>query len=596
MRTKRLRLYRIVLCELSGILILATLSKGQEPVSTFPYVERFDTVTTPALPAGWQTSTLRTAGGDFVSTTSSPRSAPNALLSTNSTVPQYLISPRFDFAGKAPVKLEFFLARSGTHLSGVLIEASLDDGGSFPIVLGDTLFNPGVTGYQPVSLLLPAILADQPRVRIRWRTIGGTGGTAGTLRLDDVLLTTAVTHDLGLTGLAPLFQSQPTDGQIQKFRGLQAKVRNTGRVSASGYTILFFRDVNDNAVADPHEQIHAVPGAVLSVGDSASIEAAVSVPGPGTHRWMAVVSYLPDTNPANDTAAVTVRLPAEPRSLIINEIMFDPLTGQNEWVEFFNRSPDTVDLAGWRFSDRPTAGGSINSFVMTSTSSAAPPASFIVAAAESSIFNHFPLLGSTSHARKVFILNRTSGLSFGNDGDGLVLVDHLGITIDSVSYSASWHHPDIANARGRSLERINPDLASNDPRNWSTSASLAGGTPGERNSIHTVSLPTHASLSFHPNPFSPDGDGFEDFCIIRYNLPLTTSLIRISVFDRRGRMIRTLANSELAGPSGEIIWDGLDGEQQRARIGPYIVYIEAIDGQGGIIATAKGVVVVATRL
>ena len=154
----------------------------------------------------------------------------------------------------------------------------------------------------------------------------------------------------------------------------------------------------------------------------------------------------------------------------------------------------------------------------------------------------------------------------------------------------------MAVTKGRSLERISPEIASNDRRNWSTSPSSRGGTPGQPNGIFTTSLPSAASLSISPNPFSPDGDGFQDFCIIRYNLPLTTSIIRITIFDIRGRLLRALANTELSGPHGEIVWDGLDDRGQRVRIGPYIVFIEAIDGQAGILATAKAVVVVATRL
>jgi hypothetical protein len=95
---------------------------------------------------------------------------------------------------------------------------------------------------------------------------------------------------------------------------------------------------------------------------------------------------------------------------------------------------------------------------------------------------------------------------------------------------------------------------------------------------------------------APNGDGFEDFCIIRYNLPTSTSLIRITIFDIKGRSLRTLANAELSGPRGEIVWDGLDDGKQRARIDPYILFLEAIDSQGGTIAAAKAVIVVATKL
>ena len=43
--------------------------------------------------------------------------------------------------------------------------------------------------------------------------------------------------------------------------------------------------------------------------------------------------------------------------------------------------------------------------------------------------------------------------------------------------------------------------------------------------------------------------------------------------------MRSLANGELSGAQGEIIWDGLDDTRQRARIGPYVVFVEAVDGQ-----------------
>jgi hypothetical protein len=75
-----------------------------------------------------------------------------------------------------------------------------------------------------------------------------------------------------------------------------------------------------------------------------------------------------------------------------------------------------------------------------------------------------------------------------------------------------------------------------------------------------------------------------------------TSLSCVSIFDITGLLLHTPANSELSGPQGEVIWDGLDDAKQRVRIGPYVVFIEAIDGQGGTIATARTVAVVATRL
>ncbi|HMD13890.1 MAG TPA: hypothetical protein VKI62_04645, partial [Bacteroidota bacterium] len=52
----------------------------------FPFIENFDDVTPPLLPAGWTTTTGRLSSGDFITTTSIPYSDSNAVVSTNATV------------------------------------------------------------------------------------------------------------------------------------------------------------------------------------------------------------------------------------------------------------------------------------------------------------------------------------------------------------------------------------------------------------------------------------------------------------------------------------------------------------------------------
>jgi hypothetical protein len=66
-------------------------------------------------------------------------------------------------------------------------------------------------------------------------------------------------------------------------------------------------------------------------------------------------------------ASAIVTIGAEKNSVIINEMMYDPLPGQNEWIELFPRGTAPVDLAQWKFFDRPTASG-VNSFVIMASS------------------------------------------------------------------------------------------------------------------------------------------------------------------------------------------------------------------------------------
>ncbi|HEX9614125.1 MAG TPA: lamin tail domain-containing protein, partial [Bacteroidota bacterium] len=298
-----------------------------------------------------------------------------------------------------------------------------------------------------------------------------------------------------------------------------------------------------------------------------------------------------DQRPENNADTVHVVRQFEPNDVVINEIMFEPLNGQNEWLEVVNRTEKGVDLAGWQIRDLPTPSGSTNRFTIGGSNSLLEPGGFKVLVAESTIYSLFPNIDTSS----VILFRQSGGFSFGNDGDAVILTDLSGAVIDSLVYSPSWHHPKVKDTRGRSLERIRPDLVTNDPRNWSTTADPAGGSPGIRNSIFTAGSSSTSSLSFSPNPFSPDNDGHEDYCAVRFEIPIPSSVVRIRIFDLGGRLIRTLADGETFGPQGEVIWDGMESGGRKARIGPHIVLLEA-SGADGSVFSARGVVVVAARL
>ena len=183
-----------------------------------------------------------------------------------------------------------------------------------------------------------------------------------------------------------------------------------------------------------------------------------------------------------------------------------------------------------------------------------------------------------------------------NTGELILLKDVRGNVIDSVVYDSKWHNKNIASTKNKSLERINPSLNGNDVLNWSTCVVSLGGTPGMQNSIFAENLNQSASISLNPNPFSPDNDGFEDFTVINYNLSQATSQVRIKIFDSKGRLVRTLLNNQASGQSGSVIFDGLDDDNNPLRIGIYIVFLEAINDNSGVVETLKSVVVVARKL
>ncbi len=276
----------------------------------------------------------------------------------------------------------------------------------------------------------------------------------------------------------------------------------------------------------------------------------------------------------------------ERNTFVINEIMFNPEPNNSEYIEFYNLSFDSVNVGGWKIEDE---NGNINK--LFETSFIIPPKEYFVLSADSNSITKFDL---TNYNYKN-VLN-ISSLGLVNTGEMILLKDVRGKVIDSVFYSDKWNNKNIASANGKSLERINPNLDGNDPLNWSTSVNSLGGTPGKQNSIFAENLIQSANISINPNPFSPDNDGFEDFTIINYNLSQPIAQVRIKIFDSKGRLIRNLINNQASGSSGSVVFDGLNDDGQTLRMGIYIIFLEALNDNSGVVETVKSVVVVARKL
>ena len=60
--------------------------------------------------------------------------------------------------------------------------------------------------------------------------------------------------------------------------------------------------------------------------------------------------------------------------------------------------------------------------------------------------------------------------------------------------------------------------------------------------------------------------------------------------------MRTLLNNQASGSTGSVIFDGLDDENNALRMGIYIIFLEALNDNSGIVETIKSTVVVARKL
>ena len=280
--------------------------------------------------------------------------------------------------------------------------------------------------------------------------------------------------------------------------------------------------------------------------------------------------------------------PPDPGDIIINEVMYQPIADrhsrradQGEYVEMYNRSALHLKMDKVHMHDRPDKNGGVRRMhPADSDMTTLDPGQHAVFYADTSSFFHDSRLSRAfpeADPQEALFLRMdrlTLGLST-QGGEVYIAVDGRGV-LDSLWYHPSWHNPNLPDARGISLERIDSGLPTGDRANWTSSASPHGGTPGRPNSVMMPSgISDEAGLTLSPNPFSPNGNGMDDHLVIHYNLDGPDYMILVRIFDRHGRRVRTLADGLAAGRSGKLIWDGRTDRGIMNRAGMYIVHLEA---------------------
>ncbi len=534
------------------------------PVGDMPeWVEFYNASTRAVNVEGWKISDANTKSQTVLAGTQSIIQ-PGAyfLATTDSSLQNY-------FAVSVPLFVEPFSALNNTTPDAVVL---FDSRG---VVMDSVWYTPAWGGANGKSLeRIDYEFSSTDSAN--WRSSSPTPGIENNAARKD--------FDLAITsGSAKVAENGLT---------LAATVRNNGRRTAAGFNVRFYYDAVGDSTVSPMKLVHTANGGFLAPSDSMIVHFNWQTTAKGKIPIICLVDFPGDQRISNNTIFFSGVNKFSPQSVVINEILYEPLAGYSEFIELFNRSADTVDVQGWKIMDASSSSG--NRIQFPGESLLLFPNHFLVIAADSSIFAQYPLLKATTGG---LTLVTHKDLSLSNSGDDVVLADQTNTTIDSLRFSPSWHNPSLNTSTvGRSIERINPSFGSNDKRNWSTSVAPSGATPLQTNSIFTKVVPSAASLSLSPNPFSPDNDGFEDILAITYSLPSTVSMIRVRCFDVQGRLVRTLANNEPVASSGTLLWNGLDDNNRRVRIGMYIILFEALDAAGGIDRVMKDVVVVATKL
>ncbi len=285
----------------------------------------------------------------------------------------------------------------------------------------------------------------------------------------------------------------------------------------------------------------------------------------------------PDDRPENDTLRASFTSPPIAGTLMINEVLAQPRSGECDFIEVWNGTDDAVDLADWIIETaRGTQYRCVPPLVV-------PAGAFGVLCANLSS----PSMQNVEHRART-----SPTLSISQERDLIVLGTPEGLRVDSMWYDRDYHHPRVANRDGVSLEKLNVRMRSEQPAAWSSCAATERATPGSANSI-ALSTGTPARLSVSPNVMSTDRMHEASTARISWTLPFRQSRARIDVYDESGYVRQTLCNSWFIAAEGSIAWDGLDAVGRRLEPGPYVLSILAVDAETADVVRGTCLVVVA---
>lgn len=295
--------------------------------------------------------------------------------------------------------------------------------------------------------------------------------------------------------------------------------------------------------------------------------------------------------PSTDTAFLGLTEKPAPLDIVVNEIMFNPATGNGRYVEFYNRSNKIFNWSEFfigNFSDGVDV-SPVTHFRL-----------FLPGRYE--VFSEFPnnIRNTFSNIYPERVLDNDLP-SLADDEGNLTLYwskDGATVVLDSLQYTEDWHNALYSDSdrEGVALERIDPDGPTNFAANWTSAAPTVTGMPGTPTLPNSQGKPATTPgtdlISFDRERLSPDGDGFEDYLGIQYQLPQPGFFAALSIFDSEGIPVKRLLRQELIGTEGMLRWDGDLDDGSQAKPGIYVVFLELFGLDGKTERVKKAVAVV----
>ncbi len=305
----------------------------------------------------------------------------------------------------------------------------------------------------------------------------------------------------------------------------------------------------------------------VSFGKVSGTELSLTISGISDHSGKTM-------NP--DTRSFSYSFSPEIGSILINEILFNPLSGGTDFVELVNVSEQTIPINRLKLATRDDALALKQIYPVATEKRYLKPREFLVCTKDPAILasQYFTCNPASFCAMKSFP-------SYSDDAGTVVLLNDSLNVLDEFSYSAKMHSPFLADEEGVSLERISLEMPTNDRTNWASAAASVGfATPGLPNSQAGGKTEIQDEITPEPKAFTPNGDGYNDELAIKFKFSKPGYIANVRIFDAVGRQVRFLVKNQSLAQEGNWLWDGRDESGQKLNIGVYIILVEVFDQNG----------------
>ena len=290
-----------------------------------------------------------------------------------------------------------------------------------------------------------------------------------------------------------------------------------------------------------------------------------------------IADCLGNSSSLSDTLFFALPELAQPGDLLINEILFNPVSGGVDFVEIYNPTDRVFNLADLEIANSDMA---IDETEVIDIDFLLFPKSYACFTEDKSdILERYEV----EDPNTIF---QTNLPRFDDKSGNVTLLtqnNNVPLIIDLFDYLESMHTGFISDRNGVSLERISFDSPTNEAVNWTSGAQSTGfATPGYKNSQSLINLTVNQGELYDivNSTFSPDQDGFKDFLQVNFKLDQTDYFATMVIYDSEGREIKKLLPYQTIAPSSSVVWDGTGTDDRVASMGIYILWIQMLTPDG----------------